>query len=253
MQHPLAVETEGGRSGRSLPETLLVADRDVRAVDRLQAMGPGGQQDRHMDVVVRVGRVPGRLGAHLEGGHPDRGHEVSWAEDQALQPRRGLRDRSHRQRSPGFLDLHLEPDPTRLQAVQLFQLREHQVGRHHLLRAGHLRHDHRIQVGPGAGDYLAQIGHRPGGGPVVNPNRHQPGPPSLPGGQRRHHPSPGLLFSWRGHRILQVEEDRVHLQPAGLGDEAVGGTGDRENRTTWMCDHPRDSRTHGRALGKSTD
>lgn len=87
VQHPLAVEAQGGGAPGDLAVALLVADLEVGAVDRLEVVRTGGHQDAHQDVVVRVRRVARRLLAHDQRLHVDGGHEVGRAEDDGLYTR----------------------------------------------------------------------------------------------------------------------------------------------------------------------
>ena len=105
MQHPFAVEAEGGAALRHLAEPVHVADLQVRPVDGLQVVHAGRHQDAHEDVVVRVARVPGDQRADRERPHVDGRHEVRGAEDDRFQPggRRG--DRVDVHQPGGVLDL----------------------------------------------------------------------------------------------------------------------------------------------------
>ena len=63
VQHPLAVEAEGGGTPGDLAEAVDVADLQVGAVDGLEVVGAGGHQDPHQDVVVGVARGVARAAA----------------------------------------------------------------------------------------------------------------------------------------------------------------------------------------------
>jgi len=228
VQHPLAVVAEGGAQLGRAPEAFHVADRHVRTVDRLQPVGPGGHQDRHQDVVERVGGIADGLGADVEAGHAHARHEVAGPEDEAGQPRAGGGDLVDVQQADRVLDLHLELDPAHRQAGGVLDLGEQQVERLHLGCRSRLGQHERVEVRPGPGDHLDHVGVGPRGLPPVHPDGHQ-GRGERAGVERVHDPLTGLRLDRRGDRVLKVEEERVDAEVASLGDEAVGGTRDGED------------------------
>ena len=74
MQHPLAVETQRGRTPGHQPERLDVTNLEIGPVDRGHPVRPRRDQDGHQDVVVGVthvvarGLLPDHERAHVEAG-----------------------------------------------------------------------------------------------------------------------------------------------------------------------------------------
>ncbi|MPM79270.1 hypothetical protein SDC9_126303 [bioreactor metagenome] len=200
-------------------------------------MGPSGDQDRHQHVVVGVGElIAGGLGTDVETRHAHRGGEVTRPVDQRLHPRRGPGDRLGVEQATGVLDLGLDPDPADRQPVGPLHLGQQQVEGADVVGALDLWQHQRVDPVAGAADDLDHVVVRPLGGPVVDPDGDGRGRPVAV--QVLDHPAAGLGLGRGGHRVLQVEEDRVDPDPEGLGEEAVAGTGHRE-----------DGAADGRAVG----
>ena len=233
VQHPFAVEAEGCRTSGYSTVAIQVPDLQVRAVDGLFVVRASRHQDRHQDVVVGIANViTGRLLTDDQGPHVDRGHEVGRAEDDRLDPRRGLRDRVDGNQTLGILDLSLDSDPADLEAVGLLDLGEQQVQPLHLGRALHLRQHDRIEVGTGTLDDLDHVAIGPLSGQVVNPYRPDlVAPASLV--QGRDNVLAGVRLGQRGDRVLDVEKHLVGRQALGLLEKArvraghgqIGATG----------------------------
>ena len=225
VQHPLAVEAQGGGPAGHLAVAVGVADLQVGAVDGLQVVGPGGHQDAHQDVVVGVRRVAGRLLADHQRLHVDRGHEVGRAEDDGLQPRRGRGDRVDVHQALGVLDLGLDADPADLEAHRLLDLGQQQVQRLDLLGVLHLGQHDAVQVRARALDHRDHVPVGPVRGPVVDPDDAGLAAP-VAVVQRVDDGVPGALLDQRRAGVLQVQEDLVGGQALGLLQEARVAAGD---------------------------
>ena len=103
------------RQPRALAQAVVVLDGGVGAVDRLDARGARGDDERGVDVVEVVAGIAVRRAADRRDRDADRGAVVAGAEDQRLHPRRGGGDRRARDQAGGVLDLRLDPDPPGLQ------------------------------------------------------------------------------------------------------------------------------------------
>ena len=230
VQHPLAVKAQRGGPPGDLAVPVGVADLQVGAVDGLQVVGAGGDQDAHQDVVVGVRRVAGRLLADHQRLHVDRGHEVRRAEDDGLQPRRGGGDRVHVHQAHGVLDLGLDADPADRQARRLLDLGQQQVQRHHLPGVLHLGQHEAVQVGARALDHRDHVPVGPVGGPVVDPDDADLAAP-VAVVQRVDDHVPGALLDQRRAGVLQVQEHLVRGQPLGLLQETGAAAGDGQAGT----------------------
>jgi hypothetical protein len=237
VQHPLAVEAQRRRAPGHRAEPVRVAHLQVRAVDRLHALGARGHQDPHEDVVVGVADVvAGRLLADHERLHVDRGHEVGRAEDDRLDARRGGGDGVHVHQALGVLDLRLDADPAHLVAHGLLDLGQQQVEPDHLPGVLHLRQHDAVQVRAGALDHGDHVAVGPVRGQVVD--AHGPGlagPVALV--ERLDDLVPGALLLERRAGVFEVEEDLVGGQRLGLGEEPRIRAGHGQTGTAGAVGH----------------
>jgi hypothetical protein len=220
VQHPLAVEAERGDAGSGRAQPVGVGDPGVRAVDRLQAVGLGRDQDAHQRVVVRVELVPCGAAAHGERAHPDRRHEVGRAEDQRDQPGRGGRDRLHRGQPGRVLDLRLDPGTSRRKPRRLLDLAEQHVQPDHGGRRADLGQHQRVNRAGSALDHRDHVLVGPRGGRPVDPDRDQRAAEAA-FLQRRYREAARGRLGGRGDRVLQVEHDLVGRHAARLGQEPL--------------------------------